>query len=192
MASMDIKYHINDKGEVHRCKARVKCRFGGATGVENHYSSLAEAEVAAQKTLTDNYGSMGAVQRATPSPQFTRTREAIRAALVRYSAVENGSVLPEVATVQELVAKWFAGDRARYTTFRQLSENEDLADATKTSIGGFFKGGFSVSVSSTADALPTKKQASKFSASEIDLLDDAPEGKLDREALLGGRLKAFG
>ncbi len=40
------KWHINDKGEVHPCKARLgNCRFGGQTGDKNHFSSREGAEL---------------------------------------------------------------------------------------------------------------------------------------------------
>jgi len=45
MASL-TKWHINDKGEVHPCKARPgNCRFGGQTGDKNHFSSKEGAEL---------------------------------------------------------------------------------------------------------------------------------------------------
>lgn len=59
------KFHINNNGEPKTCHAKVRCRFGGASGTENHFSSLKEAEAASQKKLEKIYGSaQGGVKKA--------------------------------------------------------------------------------------------------------------------------------
>lgn len=57
------KYHINHKGEVKPCQARVKCRYGGASGSDNHFSNIADAEQAVQKRFSEKYGATNAVSR---------------------------------------------------------------------------------------------------------------------------------
>lgn len=63
------KYHINNKGEVKLCRAQIKCRFGGASGSENHFADKSEAEKKAQKDLSQRYGQVNnGVQKAKGSP----------------------------------------------------------------------------------------------------------------------------
>lgn len=52
------KYHINNNGDALICKATQKCRFGGESGVENHFTNKNEAEKAAQQILAKKYGSL--------------------------------------------------------------------------------------------------------------------------------------
>lgn len=52
-------WHINTKGEVHPCRAKPgNCRFGGATGEENHFSSKEDAELSLAKKNLD-YSALG-------------------------------------------------------------------------------------------------------------------------------------
>lgn len=46
---MADKFHINDKGEVGKCTAKKKCRFGGESGVDNHFSTMKEAQDSFEK-----------------------------------------------------------------------------------------------------------------------------------------------
>lgn len=63
------KYHINRKGEVKLCRAQIKCRFGGASGSDNHFTDKGEAEKKAQKDLSRKYGQVNsAVQKAKTTP----------------------------------------------------------------------------------------------------------------------------
>lgn len=51
------KFHINAKGVPAPCRAaKGNCPYGGASGVENHYDSMEEAQVAADKQLKEKYG----------------------------------------------------------------------------------------------------------------------------------------
>lgn len=43
---MTTKYHINNHGYINECRAKEKCRFGGASGLDNHYSSINKARQA--------------------------------------------------------------------------------------------------------------------------------------------------
>lgn len=50
------KFHINNNGEAKACHAKVRCRFGGESGNENHFASMDAAETASQKRLEQMYG----------------------------------------------------------------------------------------------------------------------------------------
>lgn len=58
------KYHINDQGEVHPCRASKKpCRFGGADGASNHYTSREAATAALEAQLKAEHEVQSAVHR---------------------------------------------------------------------------------------------------------------------------------
>lgn len=57
------KYHINAKGEVKPCRAQVKCRFGGASGKENHFTNKNQAEKVAQMNFSAQFGETSAVRK---------------------------------------------------------------------------------------------------------------------------------
>lgn len=64
------KYHINHKGEVKLCRAQIKCRFGGASGSENHFEDRSKAEQKAQKDLSQKYGQLNSgVQKTRPTAE---------------------------------------------------------------------------------------------------------------------------
>lgn len=44
-----MAYHINKNNEAKPCRARIKCRLGGDTGIDNHYESKAEALLEVEK-----------------------------------------------------------------------------------------------------------------------------------------------
>lgn len=50
------KFHINNNGEAKACHAKVRCRFGGESGNENHFASMDAAEAESQKRLEKMYG----------------------------------------------------------------------------------------------------------------------------------------
>ena len=64
-----VKFHINANGDAKPCHAKLRCRFGGASGSENHFNSLAAAEEASQKKLEKAYGKVtDAVRKSDLSP----------------------------------------------------------------------------------------------------------------------------
>lgn len=50
---MSSKFHVNEKGVVSRCDAKIKCRLGGESGLENHYDSIQEARAGYEKSMAD-------------------------------------------------------------------------------------------------------------------------------------------
>lgn len=185
------KFHVNSKGEVGPCKAKVRCRFGGESGVENHFDTVEAAREAAQKNLQEEFSHLSSVRRGV-SPQFIKMRDSIGATLVSYGIVENSDSLSEVASVDEIVTNWFGGDANRYESFRKIAETGDINDSTKKSIGFFVQKGLQVSISTKASEVPAFGNKDKFADSEIDLLDEDPNGKIDMEAVMRGEFRAFG
>lgn len=55
---MRNKYHVNpETGAPGLCRAKNgKCPYGGRSGVENHYSTFGEAQLAAQEMLVEKHG----------------------------------------------------------------------------------------------------------------------------------------
>jgi hypothetical protein len=185
------KFHVNDKGEVGACRAKVRCRFGGESGVENHFETADDARAAVQKNLQEEFNHLSSTRR-TPSPQFVAIRDNITAAMVSYGIVESVDDLEEVANTDEMVTKWFGGSRKRYNGFRRLAETGAIKPATKKSIGSFVQKGLQVNVSTNVSEIPTSSDSDKFADSEIDLLDELPGGKLDMDAVMRGEFKLFG
>lgn len=50
------KYHTNNEGEWGLCLAEIKCRFGGESGLENHYDTPEEAKAASREIMKEKYG----------------------------------------------------------------------------------------------------------------------------------------
>lgn len=185
------KYHINNDGEARPCGAKVKCRFGGESGVENHFSSAEAAEVEVQKRLQKEFSHVSSMRQKGTSAQFVKNREAIKTALVSFGAVKNADSLPEVRNTDEMVEKWFDGDSSRYKSFKRLTEANDITTDTKKSVASFVQKGLPVNISSTVHDVPHSRSDDKFEESEIDLLEDIPNGKINLEELRSGKLRAF-
>lgn len=185
------KFHINSDGEAKPCSAQVRCRFGGESGVENHFSSAEEAQAEVQNRLQKEFSQVSSVRSRGTSTQFLKNRDAIRSALLTYGGVKNESDLADVKNTDELVDKWFEGDASRYKSFKRLTEANDITPDTKKSVGVFVQRGLPVSISASVHEVPHSRSDDKFEESEIDLLEDLPGNTIDMEALRNGDLKAF-
>jgi hypothetical protein len=185
------KFHVNGKGEVGACRAKVRCRFGGESGVENHFDTAEAAHAAVQKSLQEEFSNVSPLRRK-PSPQFVAIRDNITNAMVSYGIVETTDQLEEVNNTEEMVDKWFGGSTKRYNGFRRLAETDKIKADTKKSIGSFMQKGLEVNISTKVSEIPTTRRDNKFAGSEIDLIDELPGGKIDMEAVMRGELKAFG
>lgn len=64
------KFHINNRGEVKPCQAKVRCRFGGASGQENHFTSQEAAAAALQRNYGTKYGVSPTALRKTSLPSL--------------------------------------------------------------------------------------------------------------------------
>lgn len=185
------KFHVNGKGEVGECRAKVRCRFGGESGVENHFDTAEAAHAAVQKNLQEEFNHLSSTRRQ-PSPQFVAIRDNITAAMVSYGIVESADELQEVNNTDEMVQNWFGGSAKRYRGFRRLAETEKIKPDTKKSIGSFVQKGLQVNVSTKVSEIPTTGNNDKFADSEIDLLDELPGGKIDMDAVRRGEFNLFG
>lgn len=185
------KYHINSQGEAKPCSAQVKCRFGGETGVENHFSTVEAAQAEVQHRLQKEFSQLASVHSRGTTPQFIKNRDAIKSALLTYGGVKDEASLAEVSNTAEMVNKWFDGDSSRYKSFKRLVESNDITPETKKSVGTFVQRGVPVSLSGSVHEVPHARSQEKFDESEVDLLEDLPGNKIDVDALRRGSLKAF-
>lgn len=48
-------YHVNSKGDVGRCSARINCPFGGDSGQDEHFNTPEEAREFAEKKTAEQY-----------------------------------------------------------------------------------------------------------------------------------------
>lgn len=186
-----MKYHINNKGEVKPCRAKVKCRFGGANGNENHFTSASEAEKYVQEKLTRTYDPMRSVRRVgSPNAQFIKNRDNLRDSLVSFG-VKNAENLPDVNSVDEIVNKWFNGDSDQYKRTKNLIETSPgITNETKKSLGGILQSHVNLNVV-TVDNLSRIPDTDAFSSSDVDLLEDSDENTIDVKALMNGEITAF-
>jgi hypothetical protein len=87
------KFHINAKGEVKQCRAQIKCRLGGASGNENHFSNKADAEQAVQAKFAEMYQPLDSVRRSPTPSEKRATTNAVN------SFKKNGLRVSEVPSV---------------------------------------------------------------------------------------------
>jgi hypothetical protein len=185
------RYHINSAGEAMPCTAKVRCRFGGESGVENHFDTAEAAQIEVQNRLQKEFSQVSSVRRGAASTQFIKSRENIKSALVSYGVVKNDGQLVDVDTTEEMVREWFDGDISQYQAFKKVSENEEISSETKKSVGNFVKQGLPVTLSSSVHEVPHSRSKGMFEGSEIDLLEDIPDSPIDLESIRNGSLKAF-
>jgi len=162
------KWHINGNGEVGRCTAtKGKCPFGGASGLENHYSSREEAEKIVASSMAD-FSSLGTASKKRQTESFQNTKTALRKALVSYG-VSKSADLPDVATTNELVERWFDGDKRKFEAFKSLVNNQTLTPVSKKSIAQLINRGVSVDHTDDVNTLDSGKAT-------VDLLDESLRG----------------
>lgn len=141
-----MRYHINDKGEVGKCEAKPgKCRFKKSNGDEkDHYASKEEAVKARDSILRKKYPSLTSHKKRTPPKKFIESRENIKKLLVDYN-FKKDKELKNVNTIQEMVANWFDGDKAKYIIFRDLAKT-NLNSNSKEAISKMLKGNIKVNI----------------------------------------------
>lgn len=188
-----MKYHVNpETGKVSQCRAKVKCRFGGTSGNENHFASKQAAETAAEGMMNSKheFKSVKKTSAVKGKTGFDATKSNIRAGLAKAGITGR---LPEVNSEQEIVEKWFNGDRKKYELIARISNPaSDLTQETKDSVSGFVKKGAAVGFVPDMEALSqAKRQGAATEVSEVDLIEDVPEGKISHRDLASGKLRAF-
>lgn len=160
-----IKWHINDKGEVGRCSAtKGKCPFGGASGLENHYSSREEAEKFVASSMA-GFSTLGTSSKKRPTESFKTTRDTLRKSLVDYG-VRKTNELPDVRNTNEIIQHWFNGDRKKFESFKTLVNDQTMSATSKKSVAQLINKGITVDqvdrVESIGDGTAT-----------VDILDDS-------------------
>lgn len=114
------KFHVNDKGEAGKCGAKKRdCPFGGEN---EHYDTMHEAQVAAEKQLEQEFGAVSVI--AATAPQKLQVSE--RAHL---SEEENEAI----DRYREMVRGKMAGKESMF------SPKEDAADTLRVQSKRFFK-----------------------------------------------------
>lgn len=185
------KYHINGDGEVKPCRAKMgNCRFGGESGNDNHFGDINQAREAAAKKFQENFPSISSNTKTVSPERFSQVKEEIQKALVAYGGVQKNSDLASVSSTNEIIAKWFDGDNSSYKAFRRLISDDTLKPESKRSVGTLITKGLTVNNSVSIDKLNKSLDESKFSNSEIDLLDEPVKG-IDLESITNGSLRAF-
>lgn len=161
-----MKYHVNpETGKASPCRAKVRCRFGGESGQENHYTSKVEADRAAEAVLQEKYDTPSTHKKV--SPTFKKKCDRLKEGL---AATGVSRRLPAVSNERELIEKWFDGDREKYELISRLTHPEsDLKQNTKTAVNRLVKNGQSVAFAKDFDHL---EKLDSRDESAIDLLDE--------------------
>lgn len=190
-----MKYHINDDYEVKPCSATEdgRCPFWGRHSGNNHYNNENDA-INAIETILSKKHTFSFRKKNTVKVEFIKHREETRKSLINYSNVDNNS-LEHVENVDEMIQKWFNGDKETYSTFKNTINNEEIKDDTKKSVSSFLQKGMSVKNTKNVKDLPIELDNDfsndfDFDSSEITLIDDTPD-KVDLEDLRNGHLNAF-
>lgn len=191
-----MSYHVNPgTGKVSVCRAKIKCRFGGVDGTENHYDSKQEANAAAELVMAELHADTNRLKeplrKAVPvRTEFEASKKRIRESLAKAGVDVD---LPDVRTEKELIAKWFNGDTEKYKVIARIADpNDSLQSETKKSVSGFVKRGAAVGFVTDIDALNKvkRKKPTELEQSEVDIMDDGFE-KIDPRSLATGNLVAF-
>lgn len=163
-----MRYHINNKDEVGLCKAQEgKCPFKDKDGNEKtHYTTRTEANYVLSEKLNKKYSPLSSTKKRTLPKKFIESRENIKKLLIDLNIKEEKD-LKNVNTVQEMVNKWFDGDRSKYNIFRDMSTSE-INNQTKNSIYEMIQNNISVNIAKENN-IDTKPNTT---FSNIDILDD--------------------
>lgn len=138
------KYHLNEKNEMGVCSASVRpCKFGGATGVDNHFSSQEEALAEMERRFSEEHGAVPTSRQreSDPEEEAQRRREAAEATLAALPAnatIQLGTVILSPASYDstpdgtmirsgEIMVKGSKGERAVLRNQRDFEELERAA-----------------------------------------------------------------
>lgn len=172
-----MKFHINDKNEVKRCRAKKRCKFASSENGGEHFSTVREAEDALKK-----------MQKTKPRTEkgFAPIRSQVSTALKKYTGVKT---LPTVYTKNEMIEKWFNGNAKRMSDFMSVSNDLSIDDDQKEHIVSLISKGVKVSPVSSA----IKKESTDWGSnteSHLDLIDEEDD-KIALDMILSGREKIF-
>jgi len=182
-----MKYHINAKGEVKVCHAKIKCRFGGDSGQDNHFTSKEAAVKSAQESLVSEFGSASV---SVKKSLFSQNRDLLKGTLLNLG-LKDKETLVDVSSTDELVEKWFGGNYELYSRIKKTVEGfPELNEPTKKAIVELIKNENKVQLVSF-DELSKTPVTDAFGSSNIDIMDDSPNNKINPEDVFSGQLRAF-
>lgn len=178
-------YHINNNYEVKECNASIQenCPFFGNFGNNNHYQDYIEATKISEQVLAKNLGTF-----SETNSNFINNRNEISYYLKKFGFVREGHLLPEVKSMKEIVNKWFAGDKEKYSTFKKIISKEDLSIDTKKDITILIMRGCTINTTENVKTLGNQNSASD--ASEITIISENSD-KITLEDLRTGQYNLF-
>lgn len=118
---MSVKYHINGNGDASECRATTEggCPFGGDSGTENHFNTLAEARDHYEKAQSKNFitkiskNPKNTKEYFTQSPDYSSFEKISPEEVYSYriengKAIENNSFSPnensyDLSTIEETI-----------------------------------------------------------------------------------------
>jgi Mor family transcriptional regulator len=159
-----MKYHINpETGVVSPCKAKIRCRFGGESGHENHFESESDARVATE-ALLNLKNPVSSIRRK--DVEFIKDRAFIVEALAQSGLISSDDQLPTVTNESEMIDKWFGGSKNKYRVISRMAKTKNLKAHTRKAVGKLSEN-FSVAV--IEDPNP---KSSRSKGSHIDFIAD--------------------
>lgn len=183
---MATKYHVNpNTGMVSPCNAKIKCRFGGASGDENHFSRKSEANKFSEKIMEQKFSPMKSTSRQKKT-SFAKNRENLKKDLLASGVISADDKLPNVRSKKEMIDKWFDGDKEKFETISKVNSETSLRDTTKKSVGTFINNSVKVNVVSDLDF-----EDSGNDKSNVDLLNEDLES-INIDDIRRGKMVAFG
>lgn len=179
-------YHINNQYEVKPCGATMKenCPFFGNFGNENHYENFEQAVISSEAASQGTHGMFA----GSASSAFTRNRNDIEQHFIQWGLVRKTNPLPEVRSTQEMINKWFSGDKTRYNSFKKIITDKDLNSDTKKDIAILLMRGLSVSTTNNVRKLGENKN--NTTNSEITIIEENSD-TITQNDLREGNAQAF-
>lgn len=161
------KWHINNDGDVKPCSAKKRCRFGGDSGFENHFTNYSEALENSTQILAERFGEISASQ---SKKNLISTED--RKKLIEYGLKDTGK---KASTYTDVVEKGFKNDKRAYERFKKLSVStdspENIKPSTKESIGKMISKG--INVKSNKDLKNTYEDNSDLmNESDVDVIGE--------------------
>ena len=182
-----MRYHINKDFEAKPCRVKTgRCPFGGATGNENHFDTLAEARKNAEILIERKHSVVSSKKRPVTETQIDTLLD---------SLVESGLVRPDVASSltgdDQIVEKVFKGDKSAFRAYRNIALNDEFQSGTQHTLIDLVRRGLPMSIVSTVLEIDENEETDDDdSASQITVVDDVPQ-RFDWDDLRSGAVTGF-
>lgn len=165
------KFHINSKGVVGKCTAQINdCQFSK----NDHFDNKKQAEQAAQEKLEKRYGSITKMFKPKPRRSSRISTKNIEETITKYGI--KGNINETVKTKNDVIDKWFDGDKKTFVFTERLSNNNnEFKEGTKDSIKEMIQTGVQVRMPKIHEL--SEHDDDVFNNSVIDLIDDTVENK---------------